>query len=179
VEPLTQVLRGWEARLVLLGYPAAASLFPEDVLPKVVPVPWEFSHGYKRWLASAQVIVRPSVDTRFQRAKSDNPVLEAGAVGFSNGGVGVPIVVSETTYGDTMRQAACGDLVARTPEEWVDLLQGLLVSEPARVCYGERLFEYVSRQRLIDQHVKDWYEVYRSVLEKGGAGERGPVLARV
>lgn len=166
VEPVSAVLRRLDVRLVLLGYAAATEFFPDDVQEKIIPVPWSHGNGYQRWLVSADVVVRPSVPIRFQRCKSENPVLEAGACGFSRDGVGVPIVVSPTTYGETMKQAGCSDLVATNPKEWAERISALVQSKSLQERYGRRLFDSVAQNRLIGRHAGDWLEVYRSVLSK-------------
>jgi glycosyltransferase involved in cell wall biosynthesis len=153
--------------LVLLGFPEAAELLDEDVRWQVLPVPWDSGgkgQSYRRWLASASLLFRPSFDRAFERCKSENPILEAGAVAFTRRREGVPIVASETTYGAALRQADAPELIVRAPEDWAAALDHWMGSAGDRAAAGWKLGVWVEAERTYDRHAGAWAGLYRSLL---------------
>lgn len=171
VEPVSEALRSYrDLYFVTPGYPEMYDPFPKDVWSKIRAMPFDTGpgdgkgHRYKRWLSSMDWIIRPSYPNRFNLGKSDNPILEAGAIGFSRKGEGIPIVVSETTYGETGRRA--GQLVAQNGQEWLSYLTMLYHLQRGRANIGKKAFEYVCDFRLEKQHARKRFEVYAEEYER-------------
>lgn len=100
-----------EVKLVLLGMPELAHLFPRlrksgqlMVAPFVLPV--ELA-SYRRLVASFDVALAPTADYPFNESKSDLKLLQYGAAG-------VPVIASAVTYGDWRDYAK----VVEHPQAW-------------------------------------------------------------
>lgn len=171
IEPVSEALRTYrDLHLIACGYPEIYDRFPQDVWPKIRAMAFDRGpgdgkgHRYKRWLTSMDFVIRPAADDRFTRGKSDNPVLEAGAIGFNRGGEGIPILVSDATYGKTAR--AAGQLVADTPEQWLACLRTLYHMNIGRAGLGRKVHEYVVAHRLEAQHAQGRFEAYAERYEE-------------
>lgn len=171
VEPVSEALRNYsDLYLMACGYPEFYDSFPKDVWPKIRATAFDLGpgdgkgHRYKRWLASMDFVIRPSYPNRFNLGKSDNPILEAGAIGFSRGGKGVPILVSDMTYGETARMA--NQLVAGDSDEWLAYISMLYHLEKGRENIGRDAFQYVCDFRLEKQHARKRFEVYQEHYER-------------
>jgi hypothetical protein len=166
-EGVTRALEEWDTLyLIVAGYPEILHLFPDRVWPKIRAMPFDFGqfrdgkgNYYKRWLLSCDFVIRPSDPSRFSSCKSDNPMLEAGAIGFSRGGVGVPIVVSPWTYGETAKLS--GQLVATDGFDWYACISRMVVGGPDyREYMGRLMFEYVAGNRLESMHFQKRFDAY-------------------
>jgi glycosyltransferase involved in cell wall biosynthesis len=154
--PVTEVLRRHHnIRLVIVGFPEAARLF-EAVTDQVVTFDWMPITGYRRIVAAFDIALAPSAPTQFNEAKSDIRVLEAALCG-------IPVVASETTYGDTVREAGCG-FVAKTPQKWIKYLGRLIANVDLRREMGEKGREYVLGERTYDANAWRWAEAYSKIL---------------
>jgi hypothetical protein len=163
------VLRNYDdLYLVICGYPEMPDIFPVDVQHKIRSMPCDFGgdgkgHRYKRWLASMDFIIRPSYPNRFNLGKSSNPLLEAGAIGFSKRGVGIPIIVSPATYGEAAVMA--DQIVASTSDQWLRYMTMLYHMKASRRWRGKKAFEYVCEHCLEKNNMKARYEAYLETYE--------------
>ena len=110
---------------------------------------------YRNIVAAFDIALAPSLGIKFNDAKSDIRVLEAAICG-------VPVVASETTYGDTVREAKCG-LVAKKAQKWIRYLNRLVNSASLRNELGQNGRRY-TKGRTYDANAWQWAEAYRSIL---------------
>ena len=156
VPALTNVLeRHQDVVLVVSGYPEMVKFFPTRVRNKIWTRPFVPDQSFKSWMKSCDVLIRPAANDRFTLAKSENPVLEAGIVN-------VPILVSESIYGEFVRDADCGHLVCKGVKEWEEKLDELLQSDTLREKYGALLHDWVLTERTYDKNIHKWEEAYDS-----------------
>ena len=153
---VTEVLRrNPHTRLVLIGFSEAVKLF-EEVQEQVITFEWMPLESYRHVVAAFDIVLAPSADIRFNKGKSDIRVLEAALCG-------IPVVASETTYGDTVRAAGCG-FVAKTVQKWQKGLARLVGDASLRSTLGQNGNEYVLRKRTYDANVRRWAEAYSSLF---------------
>jgi len=143
--------RNPNTRLVLAGFPEAKVLFHE-VAAQVVTFDWMPITDYRRIVAAFDIALAPLDAIKFNEAKSDIRVLEAALCG-------VPVVASETTYGETVRVGNCG-LVAKTPQKWIGHLERLVHNPDLRKQMGKNGKRYVTRERTYDANAWRWAEAY-------------------
>jgi glycosyltransferase involved in cell wall biosynthesis len=148
--------RNTNARLALVGFPEAAALF-ERVRDRVIVFDWMPIADYRRVVAAFDVALAPSAALKFNEGKSDIRVLEAALCGL-------PVVASETTYGDTVREAKCG-FVAKSPQKWIKYLGRLVKDASLRSELGENGRRYVLQHRTYDGNAWRWAEAYSKLLE--------------
>jgi len=155
-KPVREVLRRHHnTRLVIVGFPEAARLF-EAVTSQVIVFDWMPLTEYRRVVAAFDIALATSAPLQFNEAKSDVRVLEAALCG-------IPVVASETTYGNTVRAAGCG-FVAKTPQKWIKYLGRLITNSDLRREMGERGRKYVLRERTYDANAWRWAEAYSAIL---------------
>lgn len=152
---VTVLQRNPNTRLVLAGFPEARSLF-QKVTAQVVTFDWMPITDYRRIVAAFDIALAPLDAIKFNEAKSDIRVLEAALCG-------VPVVASETTYGDTVRAGNCG-LVAKTPQKWIGHLERLVHNPDLRKQMGENGRKYVTRKRTYDANAWRWAEAYAQLM---------------
>ncbi len=152
MKPVIQVLqRNANARLVIVGFPEARKLF-ESVVDQLVMYKWMPITEYRRVVAGFDIVLAPSAKLDFNTAKSDIRVLEAAACSR-------PVVASDTTYGDTIRESGCG-FVAKTTQKWIKYLHRLVNNAPLRKDMGEAGNRYVLNRRTYDLNVLQWMKAY-------------------
>ena len=147
--------RNSNARLVLAGFPEAKELF-EGVGEQVITFNWMPITDYRRIVAAFDIALAPLAGIQFNEAKSDIRVLEAALCG-------IPVVASETAYGDTVRAGNCG-LVAKTPQKWIAHLERLVHNPDLRKQMGENGKRYVTRKRTYDANAWRWAEAYARIM---------------
>jgi glycosyltransferase involved in cell wall biosynthesis len=159
--PIEEVLRrNPEARMVLVGFPEAQFLFKRQV----ITFDWMPLDEYRSVVAAFDVALAPSASIQFNEAKSDIRVLEAAICG-------VPVVASDTTYGETIREANCG-FVAKTPQRWIRHVNRLVSNASLRSTMGRAGREYVTKKRTYDANAWRWAETYSKLLEEQTCNEQ-------
>jgi hypothetical protein len=144
IEPISKALLEFaDLYFIVCGYPQLYDMFPREVWHKIRSMPFDRGPG---------------------DGKSDNPVLEVGAIGFSRKGVGIPIIVTPATYGDTAD--AAGQIVAHTHDEWHKAIKMLYYASEAKVHFGKKVFQYVCDHRLEKQHARARFDVYMKAYEE-------------
>jgi len=139
----------------LIGFSEATRLF-EQVQEQVITFEWMPLENYRHVVAAFDIALAPSASIRFNEGKSDIRVLEAALCG-------IPVVASETTYGDTVRAAGCG-FVAKTVQKWQKGLARLVGNASLRSTLGKNGNEYVLRERTYDANAWRWAEAYSNLL---------------
>lgn len=147
--------RNQSARLVLMGFPEALPLF-KKVAKQVVTFDWMPITDYRRVVAAFDVALAPSAAIAFNEGKSDIRILEAALCG-------IPVVASETPYGDTVREAGCG-FVAKSTQKWVKSLNRLVKNASLRSEMGEAGRKYVTEKRTYDANAWRWAEAYQQIM---------------
>ncbi len=163
VQPVCRILNeNQNARLVLMGFPEARKLF-ESVLSQVVTFDWMPIDEYRSIAAAFDITLAPVKAITFNQGKSAIRVLESALCG-------IPVVASETCYGDTVRAAGCG-FIAKTSQKWTKHLRRLVNSESLRRELGQNGQEYVDQHRTYDTNAHKWHEAYSNLLNGGKRNE--------
>jgi len=142
-----------ETRLLLLGMPELAQLFPRlQAQGQLITAPFvstEELGPYRAMLKSLDVALAPTCAHPFNEAKSDLKLLQYGAAG-------VAAIGSKTTYAGWENEAAIVD----TPAHFGVALEHLLTDESARRESAARLQARVLAERTYEQRYLDWLEVF-------------------
>jgi hypothetical protein len=136
-------------RLVLLGMPELAQLFPRLAQTGQLATGPFVEPGalgdYRRVIAALDVALAPTAACDFNRSKSDLKLLQYGIAG-------VPAIASGVTYGDWREYATVID----APQRWGIALRGVLAGiGPAR-AKASRLQTYIQRTRIYENTFKSW-----------------------
>lgn len=152
------------AKLVLTGFGNIGEFLFKDLqkVGKLVSHPWRSMEDYRSTLASFDIVLAPSDNNKFNAAKSDIRVLEAGMVGR-------PVVASECTYGYTVR-ASNGGLVAKDGQ-WQQAILKLAKDTELRQRLGDNLHRY-AQTRTYARAAHDWYAVYARLVNEHNHADR-------
>lgn len=137
-----------EARLVILGFPEVAHLFPtlrktqQLMVAPFVP-PGQLAE-YRRYVKAFDIALAPTSECEFNRAKSDLKLLQYGAAG-------VPVIASAVTYGDWRHLARIVD----RPYCWGEELDRALYERPDHGLLHER----VMGLRTYERNFRRWLTV--------------------
>lgn len=112
-------------------------------------------NDYLSVLHCCDISIQPLDDSKFNRYKSDIKFLEAGAGGLA-------VVASPTVYEDTIKHGENG-LIARSPEDWSNLLAKLACDHEYRRTLGKNAKNYVLSERMLIQHIHKRLEWYRDL----------------
>ncbi len=107
---------------------------------------------YLNFLHCCDISIQPLDDSKFNRYKSDIKFLEAGAGGLA-------VIASPTVYENSIRHGENG-LIARTPDDWENMLAKLACDHDYRKQLGQNAKNYVLSERMLVQHIHkqlDWY----------------------
>lgn len=137
-----------EVRLVVLGFPEVAHLFPALRKSKqliVAPfVPPSQLAEYRRYVKAFDIALAPTSECEFNQAKSDLKLLQYGAAG-------VPVIASATTY-----SYWCGlAKIAYRPEQWGRILAKVLNEG----CSASLLQQRVLKTRTYERNFRRWLTV--------------------
>lgn len=159
VSPVCRVLRdNPRTRLVLMGFPEARQLF-DSVGDQVITFEWMPIDEYRSIAAAFDVTIAPLKRNTFNEGKSAIRVLESALCG-------IPVVASETCYGDTVRETGCG-FIAKTPQKWSSYLRRLVGNEDLRRELGRSGREYVLEHRTYDANAHRWFDAYSKLISGG------------
>ena len=157
--PMQEIMRRHaHVKFVIIGFVEAKHLvfktLPED---RVISIPWNPDiTGYRKDLASLDIVLAPSYPSKFNEGKSDIRCMEAWLCRK-------PVVGSRTTYGSSIK-ASHGGYVARNAKDWITPLDKLVSSGPLRMAMGEAGEGYVKENRTYDMNVGLWHDAYTSLL---------------
>ncbi|UCD38804.1 MAG: glycosyltransferase, partial [Fidelibacterota bacterium] len=117
--------------------------------------------GYARLLAQTQLDIglAPLGFNRFNECKSDLKLLEYGSQRIAG------IYSKHTPYAQSVIDGETGLLVEREdPDLWYEKIK-YLIEEPAeRRRIQQQAYDYVRRERTLDQNARCWYDLYSRVL---------------
>lgn len=143
-----------QTRLVLLGMPELAQLFPRLAQAgQLVTGPFvepEQLGEYRQIIAALDVALAPTADYPFNRSKSDLKLLQYGLAG-------VPVIASGVTYGDWREYATIID----APQQWGIALRGVLAEMGPARAKAQRLQTYIARTRTYEATFNTWLHVLR------------------
>nr|WP_247887250.1 glycosyltransferase [Azospirillum sp. SYSU D00513] len=114
--------------------------------------------GYIEILRRCDIGLLPLNDTLFNRCKSDLKFIECAAHG-------VVALASPTVYSGSVEDGVTGVLF-RTPQEFHDRLNQLVVDPSARSGIADRAYGYVLGHRLLAQHFRKRLSWYESLLDR-------------
>jgi len=142
--------------LVLVGWPGAKELFSKIMQPRIFTVPWMEMESYRAYVKGFDIGIAPAANSPQNYGKSPIRVFELGMCG-------VPVVASETTYGDFV-PSNCG-YVARSPRQFGKYVQKLVrAGHDRRVEMGSQLKQYVTREHEIKVNARCLVEIYERHL---------------
>ncbi len=158
-EPMGKILKLFpQVQFHLCGVPEIYKLFDNCPKDRVEIKQWTDWEEHKENVSEFDIQLAPLYGTpKFQRGKSDIRVLQ----GFM---VGVPSVVTDMTYGQTIRDSN-GGLIAETESEWVEQLSKLIADSDVRRQLGKNGKRYMET-RTYEGHATEWFNAYQSLLEK-------------
>jgi len=160
VNPIEEIIRRYDTvDFLLVGFTQAKDLIFRNIPEgRVVLAPWTPNiYDYRKWVASMDIVLAPSKDTKFNAGKSDIRVMESWLAAKA------PVVASPTTYGETVNRCG-GGCVARKAKDWMEMLSLLLTNEKMRRRMGRLGHEYVREERTYDTNIHLWEDAYRSLL---------------
>lgn len=134
----------------------------DDHLPWIerLDIPSESRHypDFARWVASHrgrfQVGLAPLQPTPLNRSKSDLRFLEYAVLG-------IPGVYSQSEAFSTVEDGVTGLVVEDSVGAWRDAVLSLLADEELRATIRSNAFEYVVRERLLDQQADEYVALLR------------------
>jgi hypothetical protein len=112
---------------------------------------------YKQAIGGCDIALLPLNLTRFNCFKSDLKFVECA-------GHGAVVLASPTVYQHTLRNEETG-LLFRSPEEFESQLTRLIENGALRTSLAENAYEYVAKNRLLQQHFRDRYEWYLKMFD--------------
>lgn len=147
IEPV--IIERPEVKLILLGMPELAHLFPglrkSGQLMMASFIATGELAAYRRLVANFDIALAPTADYPFNESKSDLKLLQYGAAG-------VPVIASAVTYGDWRDYAR----MVREPRAWGRMLAGILTNLAAEQGAGVELQKQVLAERTYEANYKLW-----------------------
>lgn len=116
---------------------------------------------YLQHLASCDVALLPLEDNVFTRHKSDVKFVEAG-------GARTAVIASPTVYDKTVEHGRTG-LIARTPDEWGQALEQLVLDKQYRETLAANAHRYVLNHRMLVDHIGAWVDWYYDLWHRRDA----------
>ncbi|SRR6266567_5488414 len=130
-----------------------AAIFNSVASPRKRFFPVLAREEYLGLLARADVSIIPLKDVVFNESKSDVKFLESASVG-------TPVLASKMVYARTIDHGRNGLLFGSADDFGVQLTR-LVTEQPLAHGIAREAHRYVSKHRLIDQHVSAWESVYK------------------
>ena len=162
---IARVLRKFEnVCFLIVGYPAAKDLFPEDVQDRIFTVPWSGLDEYKGWLAGFDIGLAPAQNIATNRAKSGIRIYELALAKKE----GMAVVASPIPYQDDVHGAM--GFIAPNDAKFFKAIQKYVLMEDLRRDHGAKLRAHVLEKHTMDGNVNQWFNVYKELLN--GLGKR-------
>lgn len=118
---------------------------------------WIKDH-FPKYMDEADIIVTPLEDNKYTRAKSDIKYLEASSAKKPG------VYQRMRQYADTIKDGEDGFL-ARSSDEWYGKIKKLIDSPGLRRKMGEAAFKKVKQEKQIQQHVKEYADLFKQVVD--------------
>lgn len=168
IEPV--IARRSNVRLVILGMPEAAHLFPalrksDQLIIGDFVAPDELA-PYRALVKAFDVALAPTSPCLFNESKSDLKMLQYGAAG-------VPVIASKTTYDGWQSYATILD----SPVSWGHALSIVLERLPDARAQAARLHEFVMKYRTYEGNFRKWLGAVMGVQAGQYASERAAAAA--
>lgn len=117
---------------------------------QTLDIPWTSIENYPYALSNIDIIIAPTHDSKYYKAKSDLRWLEASAVG-------IPTVASPTVYKEIEEEVT--GLLAETPDLAYEHLEKLIDDPALRKDIGKQAQSYVKKHRDIRVAAKQWENI--------------------
>lgn len=165
------IARRPNVRLVILGMPEAAHLFPalrktDQLIVGDFVAPSDLA-PYRAILKASDVALAPTSPCPFNESKSDLKMLQYGAAGL-------PVIASKTTYDGWQDYAT----ILEHPRSWGLALERILDDLPAAKVEARRLHDFVMSHRTYEANYTRWLAAL-GVAQMPPQREPGRVLAEV
>ncbi len=167
-EAWRRVARRYErVRFVVQGYapPPLVEAVPADRLTVLPFMPLD---QYPTGLVNIDIMCCSVANVRFNRAKSNIKVLEAGARGKT------AVVATPTLYGSIIRDHDTGYL-AETADEWEAALSRLVEDGRLRRALARRLGREVENEYSLQRFAYRWLEAWDFLIESWKEREKGKI----
>jgi len=141
---------------------------PED---RITIIPPRSFHDYPTALGYFDISLVPTVNCRFNAAKSNLKVLELGALG-------IPSVASKVPpYVTTIRNGVNG-FTAETEPEWINYISLLIENEELRKKLGMNIRYIVYKHFNLGTNCHLWPEAWKAIIQRAAEGKKKvwPVL---
>lgn len=110
------------------------------------------------FMEEADIMVVPLLDTKYNRSKSDIKFLESGSA------MKPGIYSAVRPYTDTIVHGETGYL-ANTSDEWYEYMKLLITDLKERRRIGKNAYEYIKKERQIQDHVKEYTDFIKYKLD--------------
>ena len=107
---------------------------------------------YLELMRSVDISLIPLADKSFNYSKSDIKFLESASAGAA-------VISSSIVYADTIRHKETGMIFGNT-DEFARYLEELILNRELVATIAENAYRYVSKRRLIQQHIWKWQATY-------------------
>lgn len=156
---IARILRKYtDVVFLIVGFPDAVGIFPEDVRDKILTVPWSGIDEYRGWLSGFDIGLAPAQRNKTNMAKSGIRIYEM-ALARSDG---MPIVASPWPYGDDIHQGM--GTVALNDQKFEKAISKYIRDEELRRVHGRALREHILDDHMMDHNVYKWFEAYSNLL---------------
>ena len=162
IEQIAPLLMPWlvshpDARLAIMADPHYATLFADAPSGQLHFVPGGSLTDYLEFVRTLDVGIAPLLPTEYNRCRSDVKFLEYAAHGA------VAVVQRLEPYTASVRDGETGFLVD-DGAQLVGVLDRLAAAPALRQQVAAAAYEYVRRQRLLEQHIHERLELYQAHL---------------
>lgn len=156
---MARVLRKHEnVILFMVGFPAAAGLFPGDVRDKILAVPWSGIDEYRGWLAGFDIGLAPAQRNKTNQAKSGIRIYELVLAKPD----GMAVVASPWPYRGDVHSGM--GAVAPNAQKFEKEIMRYIRDDGLRREHGLALREHVLAEHTIVKNVDKWAEAYQGLL---------------
>lgn len=156
---IARILRKFDhVCFLIVGYPAAKALFPEDVQERIFTVPWSDLKSYKGWLAGFDIGLAPAQNIATNRAKSGIRIYELALAKKE----GMAVVASPIPYQDDVH-GAMGFIAANDSKFYKAIVKYIQYEDLGR-DHGANLRKHVLAKHTMDGNVDRCFEVYQELL---------------
>jgi len=157
---VARVLRRFsDVVFVIVGFPKARELFPEDVRGRIFAIPWSSLEEYRGWLGGFDIGLAPSQRIVTNRAKSGIRIYEYALAKTE----GMAVVATPWPYRADVHPGM--GTVAENDARFYKAIVRYIQDERLRLEHGRALREHVLSEHTTEVGGRLWLEAYGDLLE--------------